>query len=100
MLAREGYKLNTLRIRAFPFGKEVARFAASHDRIFVVELNRDAQMRSLLITEAGIPAQKLISVLKYDGMPLTPGWVRQEIEAVIEEDKSVVAAMQLSLRAM
>jgi 2-oxoglutarate ferredoxin oxidoreductase subunit alpha len=100
LLAREGYKLNTLRIRAFPFGKEVARFAASHDRIFVVELNRDAQMRSLLITEAGIPAQKLISVLKYDGMPLTPGWVKQEIEAVIEEDKSVVAALQLSLRAM
>ncbi len=100
LLAREGYKLNTLRIRAFPFGKEVARFAASHDRIFVVEQNRDAQMRSLLITEAGIPAQKLISVLKYDGMPLTPGWVKQEIEAVIEEDKSVVAALQLSLRAM
>ncbi len=100
LLACEGYKLNTMRLRAFPFRREVARFAANHDRIFVVEQNRDAQMRSLLITEAGIPAEKLVSVLNYDGMPLTPRWVKSEREAVIEEDKSVVAAMQLSARAM
>ena len=100
LLAREGYKLNTMRLRAFPFGKEVARFAAAHDRIFVIEQNRDAQMRSLLITEGGIPAEKLVPVLSYDGMPLTPGWVKREIEAVIGRDKTVVAAMQLSARAM
>jgi 2-oxoglutarate ferredoxin oxidoreductase subunit alpha len=100
LLAREGYKLNTMRLRAFPFGKEVAKFAAQHDRIFVVEQNRDAQMRSLLITEAGIPAEKLVSVLDYEGMPLTAGWVKRKIEAHIETDKSVVAAMQLSAGAM
>ena len=100
LLARDGYKLNAMRLRAFPFGREVAKFAAAHDRIFVVEQNRDAQMRSLLITEAGIPAEKLVSVLNYDGMPLTPGWVRREITASIESDKSVAAAMQLSVRAM
>ncbi|GBE44127.1 MAG TPA: 2-oxoacid:acceptor oxidoreductase subunit alpha [Rhizobiales bacterium] len=100
LLARDGYKLNAMRLRAFPFGREVAKFAAAHDRIFVVEQNRDAQMRSLLITEAGIPAEKLVSVLNYDGMPLTPGWVRREIAASIESDKSVAAAMQLSVRAM
>lgn len=100
LLARNGYKLNTMRLRAFPFGKEVAKFAAQHDRIFVVEQNRDAQMRSLLMTEAGIPGEKLVPVLSYDGMPLTPGWVKRKIEAVIERDRSVAQAMQLSARAM
>jgi len=56
-------------------------------------------MRSLLITEAGIPAEELVSVLSYDGMPLTPGWVLREIEAVIGRDKTVVAAMPASARA-
>ena len=100
LLAREGYKLNTMRLRAFPFGKQVTRFADQHERIFVVEQNRDAQMRSLLMTEAGIPGEKLVSVLNYDGMPLTAEWVKNQIEAVIETDKSVAAAMQLSMRAM
>ncbi len=100
LLSREGYKLNTMRLRAFPFGKEVAKFAAKHDRIFVVEQNRDAQMRTLLINEAGIPPEKLVSVLDYEGMPLTAGWVKREIEAVIEKDKSVAKAMYLSAQAM
>lgn len=100
LLAREGYKLNTMRLRAFPFGKEVAKFAARHERIFVVEQNRDAQMRSLLINEAGIAPEKLVPVLDYEGMPLTAGWVKREIEAVIEKDKAVAKAMQLSAQAM
>ena len=100
LLNKEGYKLNTMRLRAFPFGKEVARFAAQHERIFVVEQNRDAQMRSLLMTEAGIPGEKLISVLSYDGMPLTAEWVKAKIQTVIESDKAVAAAMQLSAQAM
>ncbi len=100
LLAREGYKLNTMRLRAFPFGKQVKRFAEQHERIFVIEQNRDAQMRSLLMTEAGIAGEKLIPVLNYDGMPLTAEWVRREIETVIEADKSVAGAMQLSMRAM
>ncbi len=100
LLAREGYKLNAMRLRAFPFGKQVKRFADQHERIFVVEQNRDGQMRSLLMTEAGIPGEKLIPILSYDGMPLTAEWVRRRIETVIEADKSVAEAMQLSMRAM
>ena len=50
------------------------------------------------MTEAGIPAEKLVSVLSYDGMPLTPGWVKREIEAVIGRDKTVVAAMPVPAR--
>lgn len=100
LLGREGYKLNTCRLRAFPFGKEVAKFAANHDRIFVVEQNRDAQMRTLLMAEASIPGEKMISVLSYDGMPVTPEWVKGQIQGVIEKDKAVASAMQLSARAM
>ncbi|MCH8239051.1 MAG: 2-oxoacid:acceptor oxidoreductase subunit alpha [Proteobacteria bacterium] len=100
LLAADGYKLNTMRLRAFPFGKEVAKFAARHERIFVVEQNRDGQMRSLLINEAGIPPHKLVPVLNYDGMPLTAQWIKTNIEALIETGKPVAAALQLSAQAM
>ena len=78
-LAGDGVRLDMLRIRGFPFGEEVAQFCAAHDRVFVVEQNRDAQMRSLLILEAEVPAEKLIPVLGYDGMPLTAEFVRKHI---------------------
>ena len=100
LLAREGYKLNTMRLKAFPFSKEVGQFAARHDRLFVLEQNRDAQMRSLLVNEAGIAPEKLIPVLNYDGMPLTADWVKQAIVAHIERDKAVAGALHLGARAM
>jgi 2-oxoglutarate/2-oxoacid ferredoxin oxidoreductase subunit alpha len=76
LLDDDGLKLNAMRIKAFPFSKEVAAFCNAHERIFVVEQNRDAQMRSLLMTEASIPGSKLIPALNYDGMPLTAAFVR------------------------
>jgi 2-oxoglutarate ferredoxin oxidoreductase subunit alpha len=100
LLAREGYKLNTMRLKAFPFGREVRKFAARHERIFVVEQNRDAQMRSLLINEAGIAPDKLMPVLNFDGMPLTAGRVKSAIAAHIERDKAVAGALHLAARAM
>jgi 2-oxoglutarate/2-oxoacid ferredoxin oxidoreductase subunit alpha len=75
LLEREGVKVNALRIKAFPFTRDVASFCAMHERVFVVEQNRDAQMRSLLMTEAEIPGAKLIPALNYDGMPLTAACV-------------------------
>jgi 2-oxoglutarate ferredoxin oxidoreductase subunit alpha len=78
-LEREGLKLNALRLKAFPFTREVISFCAMHDRVFVVEQNRDAQMRSLLMTEAGIPGTKLIPALNYDGMPMTAAFVRSAV---------------------
>jgi 2-oxoglutarate ferredoxin oxidoreductase subunit alpha len=100
MLKSTGYELNSIRLKAFPFGEEVKTFLAEHDRVFVVEQNRDAQMRSLLITEAGIPAEKLVPVLNYDGMPLCAAFVRERIQSAIEGDKQVTQALQLSARAM
>jgi 2-oxoglutarate ferredoxin oxidoreductase subunit alpha len=75
LLEREGVKVNALRIKAFPFTRDVVAFCAMHERVFVVEQNRDAQMRSLLMTEAEIPGAKLIPALNYDGMPLTAAFV-------------------------
>jgi 2-oxoglutarate/2-oxoacid ferredoxin oxidoreductase subunit alpha len=76
LLEREGVKVNAMRIKAFPFTRDVASFCAMHERVFVVEQNRDAQMRSLLMTEAEIPGAKLIPALNYDGMPMTAAFVQ------------------------
>jgi 2-oxoglutarate ferredoxin oxidoreductase subunit alpha len=59
-----------MRVRAFPFNGEVSEFVKSHETVFVVEQNRDAQLRSLLILETNTDAAKLIPVLHYNGMPI------------------------------
>jgi len=59
-----------LRVRAFPFGEEVTRFLQHHETVFVVEQNRDAQLRSLLVLETNTNSAKLIPVLHYNGMPI------------------------------
>jgi len=69
-LAEEGIHANYLRIRAFPFNGEVHDFLDAHDTVFVVEQNRDAQMRSLLMLETDAPAGKLHRLLHYNGMPI------------------------------
>lgn len=72
-LAESGIFLDYMRVRAFPFTSEVEEFIASKDRIYVVEQNRDAQLKTLLMAELGIASEKLVSVLHYDGMPI-PAW--------------------------
>ena len=69
-LAVSGVPLNYLRVKAFPFGQEVQDYLDSHDRIYVVEQNRDAQLRSLLLLETRVDPGKLVSVLHYDGLPI------------------------------
>ena len=81
ILADQGIALNLLRVRAFPFGKEVAEFIAQHEQIFVVEQNRDAQLRSLLVNELDIDPRKLIKVLFYDGTPITARFIAGAIGA-------------------
>ncbi len=66
-----GIPMNAMRLRAFPFGQAVRDFIERHERVYVVEQNRDAQMRSLLLIELGVAPQKLVSVLQYDGFPIT-----------------------------
>ena len=88
LLEREGTKVNSLRIKAFPFTRDVASFCAMHERVFVVEQNRDAQMRSLLMTEADVPGAKLIPALNYDGMPLTAAFVQGTVMRRLQPAKA------------
>ena len=78
-LDADGIHLDRLRIRAFPFADAVADFIDAHDHVFVVEQNRDAQMKSLLVNECGIDPAKLISILHYDGTPVTARYITREI---------------------
>ena len=81
ILAGRGVPLDYMRIRAFPFTAEVREFLGNHQRIYVVEQNRDAQLRTLLINEAGGRAGQLVEVLHYNGMPLPATAVVSAIEA-------------------
>jgi 2-oxoglutarate ferredoxin oxidoreductase subunit alpha len=78
-LAVEGIHLDQMRIRGFPFADAVAEFIAEHDHVFVVEQNRDAQLKMLLVNECGIDPDKLIPILHYDGNPITERFVTREI---------------------
>ena len=74
--------LNYCRVKSFPFTDSVVDFINKHERIYVVEQNRDAQLRSLLILDADADPRKLISMLHYDGMPVNASFV---IDRVLEE---------------
>ena len=82
-LAEQGIFVNALRVRAFPFQDEIADFVASHSKVFVIEQNRDAQLKSLLVNEAGVNPANLISVLHYDGTPITARFITTEIAQVV-----------------
>ena len=69
-----------MRVRAFPFSRSVRDFVDSHERLFVIEQNRDAQFRSLLMIEIGTDASKLVSLLNYDGMPITADYIYSQIK--------------------
>ena len=89
MLAAEGVHVDALRVRGFPFGAEVAAFIEAHDQVFVVEQNRDAQMRTLLINELEINPKKLSRVLHFDGSPITASFIAGSIEATAASLKIV-----------
>ncbi|MBI3707960.1 MAG: 2-oxoacid:acceptor oxidoreductase subunit alpha [Proteobacteria bacterium] len=74
-LEARGLPLDALRLRGFPFHDEVIDFVAAHDRVFVVEQNRDAQLRTLLLAEGGLDPAKLVAVLHYDGTPITARFI-------------------------
>jgi 2-oxoglutarate ferredoxin oxidoreductase subunit alpha len=79
--------IDAMRLRAFPFCKEVADFVSEHDRVFVVEQNRDGQMRGLLITEFNADPKKFIPVLNYDGLPITAAQIVDQISIHMTSSK-------------
>ncbi len=89
LLAEQGMFVDYLRLRAFPFGADVQTFLDDHERIFVVEQNRDAQLRSLLTLETDIAKERLISILHYSGVPIDCATV---YTAIYEQVKQSAAA--------
>lgn len=81
LLKSDGVKIDAAKVRAFPFTESFEEFVASHDRVFVIEQNRDAQFRSLMMIEIGASPEKLISILKYDGTPITADHIYKEIKS-------------------
>jgi 2-oxoglutarate ferredoxin oxidoreductase subunit alpha len=84
LLKEEGFELDAIRIKAFPFNHEVEAFIQSHKKVFVIEQNRDAQLKSLLMIEMQANPNQLISVLNYDGMPITADQIFKSISNVLE----------------
>jgi 2-oxoglutarate ferredoxin oxidoreductase subunit alpha len=89
VLTEAGIHLDALRLRAFPFPASVAQFIAGHDRVFVVEQNRDAQMHCLLVNELDVDPARLARVLHYDGTPITARFI---IGAITKQVQQVQAA--------
>ncbi|MES2796391.1 MAG: 2-oxoacid:acceptor oxidoreductase subunit alpha [Bacteroidota bacterium] len=84
LLSEQELVLDVMRLKAFPFNDEVEQFINDHEIVFVIEQNRDAQMRSLLINELEINPKKLVRVLNYDGMPITADKIIKEITKNLE----------------
>jgi len=83
-LAAQGLDVDYMRIKAFPFGRAVREFLDTHDTVFVVEQNRDAQLRSLLTIETGVPRDRMTPILDYGGLPLTADAVTTEVARHLE----------------
>jgi 2-oxoglutarate ferredoxin oxidoreductase subunit alpha len=84
-LAEAGIHLDALRLRAFPFAQPVLQFIDAHERVFVVEQNRDGQMRSMLVNELAIDPARLLPVLHHDGTPITARFISGAITSAVLE---------------
>ncbi|MDO8372157.1 MAG: 2-oxoacid:acceptor oxidoreductase subunit alpha [Polaromonas sp.] len=93
VLTEAGIHIDALRLRAFPFPASVAQFIAAHDKVFVVEQNRDAQMHCLLVNELDVDPARLVRVLHYDGTPITARFITG---AITQQVQAGAAAQQVS----
>jgi 2-oxoglutarate ferredoxin oxidoreductase subunit alpha len=89
LLRADDIEVDTLRIRAFPFHEMVKAFVAQHERTFLIEQNRDAQMKTLLVAEERIDPAKVVSILHYDGTPITARFIVESIAARLQRQKVV-----------
>ena len=80
-LEAEGIALDALRVRGYPFADAILDFIDAHGQVFVVEQNRDAQLRALLIEQFEIDPARLVAVLHYDGTPITARFIGDAISA-------------------
>ena len=87
-LAEQGIEADFLRVRGFPFAASVGDFLATHEQVFVVEQNRDGQLRSLLVLETGTAPERLLSIRDYGGVPLS---ARSVVDGVLAQLPAVTA---------
>ncbi|MBK7816567.1 MAG: 2-oxoacid:acceptor oxidoreductase subunit alpha [Sphingobacteriaceae bacterium] len=92
ILKEQGKPVDAIRLKAFPFNKTVEDFINSHKRIFVIEQNRDAQMKSLLMIELQTNPAKLISVLNYNGLPITADNILTQMSNYLSSSKKLKKA--------
>ena len=91
VLEAEDVHLDAMRLRAFPFPKSVREFIAAHDKVFVVEQNRDAQMHAMLVNELDVDPARLVRVLHYDGTPINARFIAAAIRKSVVRPKKVAA---------
>ena len=84
-LRAQGLKIDYMRVRGFPFGAEVEQFLEAHQLNFIVEQNRDAQLRSLLTLETGVAKSRMRSILHYNGLPLAASYVMDGVMAAVQD---------------
>ena len=83
-LEAQGMAVDLLRVRAFPFPDSVLDFIMDHERVFVVEQNRDGQLRTMLMNELEVDPARVIPILHYDGTPITARFITQAIAEMIK----------------
>jgi len=83
-LEEQGIHIDAMRLRGFPFQDEVVNFVLEHEQVFFVEQNRDAQCRTLLITESNLDPARIVPVLHYDGTPITARFIIDKISALLK----------------
>ncbi|WP_374569873.1 2-oxoacid:acceptor oxidoreductase subunit alpha [Phenylobacterium sp.] len=93
-LEERGLAMDALRVRGFPFSDEVFDFIAAHDRVFVVEQNRDGQLRSLLINEGDVDPNRLTAVLHYDGTPITARFIVDAVQRRMSDRRPMPEAAE------
>jgi 2-oxoglutarate ferredoxin oxidoreductase subunit alpha len=89
VLRARGMGVDYMRVRAFPFGEEVEKFLAAHEVLFVVEQNRDAQLRALLTLETAVDKAKLRSLLHYSGLPISSAFIVEGVLAELEPQPQI-----------
>ena len=95
-LSEEGYDINKIRIRSFPFDSALEKFISENNHLFVLEQNRDAQMKFLISNELEIDINQFVSILNFDGSPLTAQFIVDEFKSKVKDNKKIIAKLKKS----
>ena len=92
----EGYNIDRIRIRSFPFDKNLKKFINDHEHVFILEQNRDAQMKFLISNELEIDINHFVSLLNFDGSPVTAKFIVDEFKLKVMDNKKIHSKIKKS----